>query len=54
MALDFKSCEYVSLHTKMIRDIAFNTANPDGILLSCSMDKQLKMTSILSNAAVQM
>src|SRR5688572_4786142 len=48
-SLDFKSSEYVAIHSKAIRDFSFNTRSPDAVLLSCSMDKTIKMTSLISN-----
>ena len=51
--VDFKTSQYVSLHTKPVRDLEFNTRTADGLLLSCSMDKTIKLTSLMSNTAVQ-
>ncbi|KAL3841397.1 hypothetical protein ACJMK2_019549 [Sinanodonta woodiana] len=51
--LDFKSSQYLMLHSKVIRDLAFHPIVEDGMLLSCGLDKKVKMTSIISNAVVQ-
>ncbi|XP_014671904.1 PREDICTED: E3 ubiquitin-protein ligase RFWD3-like [Priapulus caudatus] len=51
--LEFKTREYVAVHSKMIRDIAFNPSSPDGLMLSASVDKTVKVTSLLSNTIVQ-
>ncbi len=44
--LDYKPLQYIPVHSKSIRDMAINTSNDDGIVLSCGMDKQLKLTNI--------
>lgn len=49
LSLDFKSSQYVAIHSKAIRDLSFNTRSPDATLLSCSMDKTIKMTSLITN-----
>ncbi|XP_060082896.1 E3 ubiquitin-protein ligase RFWD3-like [Ylistrum balloti] len=51
--MDFKTCQYLTLHTKAIRDVCFHPLVDDGMLLSASMDKTIKMTSVISNAVVQ-
>ena len=51
--MDMKTSQFLTLHSKAIRDLCFNPAVDDGILLSVSVDKTVKMTSILSNAQVQ-
>ena len=51
--LDYRSSQYVAIHSKMIRDMAFNSTQQDGILLSAAMDKTLRMTSLFSNTVVQ-
>ncbi|OWF50554.1 E3 ubiquitin-protein ligase RFWD3-like isoform X1 [Mizuhopecten yessoensis] len=51
--MDFKTCQYLTLHTKAIRDVCFHPLVDDGMLLSASMDKTVKMTSVISNAVVQ-
>lgn len=50
--LDFKSTQYVSIHSKPIRDLSFNSRNPDCVLLSCSVDKTIKMSSLISNQVI--
>ncbi len=44
--------EYVPLHNGCIRDVAFNPTG-DGMVLTASVDKTLKLTSMKSNAVVQ-
>ncbi|XP_053385087.1 E3 ubiquitin-protein ligase RFWD3-like isoform X2 [Mercenaria mercenaria] len=51
--LDFKTSQYITIHSKAIRDVAFHPTVEDGMLLSCGLDKKVKMTSLLSNAVVQ-
>lgn len=51
--LEFKAKEYVSVHTKMLRDISFNHYTQDELMLSASMDKTVKLTSLQSNTVVQ-
>ncbi|KAL4225243.1 RING finger and WD repeat domain-containing protein 3 [Mactra antiquata] len=51
--LDFKTSQYLTIHSKAIRDLAFHPSVDDGMLLSCGLDKKVKMTSLLSNAVVQ-
>ncbi|KAK6192096.1 hypothetical protein SNE40_003635 [Patella caerulea] len=51
--MDFKTSQYLTIHSKVIRDICFHPVYDDGILLSCGMDKSIKMTSIMSNTVVQ-
>jgi len=54
--LDFKTSEFVSVHSKPIRDLAFHsrTVTSDAMMLSCSMDKTVKLTSLNSNNVLQM
>ncbi|XP_077978822.1 E3 ubiquitin-protein ligase rfwd3.L-like [Glandiceps talaboti] len=49
---DMKSSQYVTIHNKMLRDCCFNNRN-DGLLLTTSIDKTVKITSVLSNTVVQ-
>ncbi|KAM6223799.1 E3 ubiquitin-protein ligase RFWD3 [Rhynchocyon petersi] len=49
---DMKSTQYVPMHTKQIRGLAFNNRFR-GLLLSASLDNTLKLTSLESNAVVQ-
>lgn len=51
--LDFKTSQYLTIHSKTIRDVSFHPFVDDGILLSCALDKTVKMTSVISNAVVQ-
>ena len=51
-SLDSKHCEFVRIHQKAVRDVAFNNRG-DGLLLTASMDKTVRVTSMLSNAVVQ-
>ncbi|XP_020608909.1 E3 ubiquitin-protein ligase RFWD3-like [Orbicella faveolata] len=51
-SLDSKHCEYVRIHQKAVRDVAFNCRG-DGLLLTASMDKTVRVTSMLSNTVVQ-
>ncbi|XP_064635552.1 E3 ubiquitin-protein ligase rfwd3.L-like isoform X2 [Lineus longissimus] len=50
---DFRTAQFVHIHSKMIRDLAFNPKSHDGLLLSCGIDKMLKITSVISNTVVQ-
>ncbi|KAK3102173.1 hypothetical protein FSP39_009342 [Pinctada imbricata] len=52
-AMDFKTSQYLTIHSKAIRDVSFHPLLDDGILLSCGLDKTVKMTSVISNAVVQ-
>ena len=52
-AMDFKTSQYLTIHSKAIRDVCFHPLVDDGILLSCGLDKTVKMTSVMSNAVVQ-
>jgi len=51
--LDFKTSEFVSIHSKPIRDLAFHSRTSDATMLSCSMDKTVKLTSLHSNNILQ-
>ncbi len=51
-SLESRSSEYVSIHQKVVRDVCFNSRG-DKLLLSASMDKSLKLTSMASNTVVQ-
>lgn len=50
---DFNCRQNVFIHTKCIRDMAFNPVKHDGILLTASMDKTVRLTSMLTNSCVQ-
>ncbi|XP_067655672.1 E3 ubiquitin-protein ligase rfwd3.S-like [Haliotis asinina] len=52
-AMDFKTSQYMTIHSKAIRDICFHPTFDNGILLSCGLDKTAKMTSVMSNNVVQ-
>ncbi|CAH8495952.1 unnamed protein product [Heterobilharzia americana] len=45
--------KYVHLHTQPIRDLAFHPAAQDGIVASASLDKTLRLTSLLNDTIVQ-
>ncbi|KAK2146140.1 hypothetical protein LSH36_629g01054 [Paralvinella palmiformis] len=49
--LDFKTAQYVAIHSKMIRDMC--VGQHENILLSASMDKTVRITSLSSNTVVQ-
>ncbi|XP_019630805.1 PREDICTED: E3 ubiquitin-protein ligase RFWD3-like isoform X1 [Branchiostoma belcheri] len=51
-AMDLRSVQYVSVHSKAIRDICFS-GRVDGLMLTASIDKTLKITSLMSNTVVQ-
>ncbi|XP_062576886.1 E3 ubiquitin-protein ligase RFWD3-like, partial [Saccostrea cucullata] len=51
--MDFKTSQYLTIHSKAIRDCCFHPFVDDGILLSCGLDKTAKMTSVISNTVVQ-
>lgn len=44
--------QYLTIHGKAIRDLACNCGHP-GLVLSCSLDKTVKITSLFSNTVVQ-
>uniref|UniRef100_A0A4W3HDP9 RING-type E3 ubiquitin transferase n=1 Tax=Callorhinchus milii TaxID=7868 RepID=A0A4W3HDP9_CALMI len=48
---NFRSVQYVPIHTKQIRSLAFS--DRDSILLSASLDNTIKLTSLLANTVVQ-
>ncbi|TRY85813.1 hypothetical protein DNTS_011860 [Danionella cerebrum] len=47
-----KSMQYVHIHYKQIRGLAFS-ANQDSLLLSAALDKTIKLTSLMTNTVVQ-
>ncbi|XP_040266156.1 E3 ubiquitin-protein ligase RFWD3 [Bufo bufo] len=49
---DLKSTQFVPIHARQIRDLAFSD-RPDRLLLSASLDNTLKLTSLLTNTVVQ-
>lgn len=52
-AMDFKTSSYLTLHTKAIRGISFHPTVDDGVLLSGSLDKTVKLTSMTTSTVVQ-
>lgn len=50
--VDLRHNEYVGVHSGVIRDVAFSPRG-DSMLLTASMDKSVRLTSMLSNAVVQ-
>lgn len=50
--LDYKISQYIPIHSKMIRDMALSNQNNDEILLSCGLDKMLKLTNIATNRII--
>ncbi|XP_054724459.1 E3 ubiquitin-protein ligase RFWD3-like [Uloborus diversus] len=49
--LDMKPSEFVWVHQKPIKDMAFHVN--DGLVLTASLDKSVKITNVLSNTVVQ-
>ncbi|NXO99460.1 RFWD3 ligase, partial [Certhia brachydactyla] len=49
---NLKSCQYIPIHSKQIRGLAFGT-RADGLLLSAALDSTLKLTSLATNTVVQ-
>lgn len=49
---DMKSSQYIPLHTKQIRGLAFSLRSK-GLLLSASLDNTIKLTSLETNTVVQ-
>lgn len=50
--VNMKASQYVPIHSKQIRGLAFNRQN-DSLLLSAALDNTLKLTSLLTNTVVQ-
>lgn len=50
---DYQTTQYMHIHSEQIRDLAFHPTRIDGLLLSASMDKSVKITSVLTNNIVQ-
>ncbi|XP_048885976.1 E3 ubiquitin-protein ligase RFWD3 isoform X2 [Brienomyrus brachyistius] len=50
--VNLKACQYVPIHTKQIRGLAFNR-QADSLLLSAALDNTVKLTSLLTNTVVQ-
>ncbi|KAL7978747.1 hypothetical protein Chor_013236 [Crotalus horridus] len=51
-AVNLKSNQYVPIHSKQIRSLAFSN-RADGLLLSASLDNSLRLTSLTTNTVVQ-
>ena len=51
--MDFKTSSYLTLHQKAVRAVSFHPTVDDGILLSVSMDRTVKLTSMVTNSVVQ-
>lgn len=51
-ASNMKSSQYVPIHSKQIRGLAFSNQT-DGLLLSAALDNTVKLTSLLTNTVVQ-
>ncbi|XP_048372141.1 E3 ubiquitin-protein ligase RFWD3 [Sphaerodactylus townsendi] len=51
-AVNLNSSQYVPIHSKQIRGLAFNN-RADGLLLSAAVDQTLKLTSLTTNTVVQ-
>lgn len=49
---NLKSSQYIPIHSKQIRGLAFGTRT-DGLLLSAALDNTLKLTSLATNTVVQ-
>nr|CDS27433.1 e3 ubiquitin protein ligase RFWD3 [Hymenolepis microstoma] len=48
-----RQLKYIHLHSQPIRDLAFHPEQQDAIIASASMDKALKLTSLLVDQVVQ-
>ncbi|CAL8074268.1 unnamed protein product [Calicophoron daubneyi] len=51
--IEQRPLKYIHLHAQPIRDIAFHPDAQDGILCSASLDKSLRLTSLLADQVVQ-
>ncbi|XP_074660083.1 E3 ubiquitin-protein ligase rfwd3.L-like [Tubulanus polymorphus] len=51
--LDLRATQYTAVHQNSIRDIAVHPLSHDSLLLSGSLDKTVKLTSLISNTVVQ-
>ncbi|KAM5263696.1 E3 ubiquitin-protein ligase RFWD3 [Ctenodactylus gundi] len=49
---NMKSSQYIPMHSKQIRDLAFSS-QPKNLLLSASLDSTIKLTSLETNTVVQ-
>lgn len=52
-SLEYRAYEFIAVHSKPIRDVAHNAKMMDGLVLTASLDKKLKLTSMMSNTNVQ-
>uniref|UniRef100_A0A0X3PCG4 RING-type E3 ubiquitin transferase n=1 Tax=Schistocephalus solidus TaxID=70667 RepID=A0A0X3PCG4_SCHSO len=50
---ELRPLKYIHLHSQPIRDLALHPEHEDGIVASASMDKSLKLTSLLVDQVVQ-
>ncbi|XP_066570221.1 E3 ubiquitin-protein ligase rfwd3.S [Amia ocellicauda] len=50
--VSMKACQYVPIHAKQIRGLAFSK-QPDSLLLSAALDNTVKLTSLMTNTVVQ-
>ncbi|KAM4601936.1 E3 ubiquitin-protein ligase rfwd3.S [Polymixia lowei] len=50
--VNMKACQYVPIHVKQIRGLAFNRQD-DALMLSAALDKTIKLTSLMTNTVVQ-
>lgn len=50
--MDLRHSEYVGVHSGVIRDVCFSPGG-DGMVLTASMDKSIRLTSMQANAMVQ-
>ncbi|XP_038610727.1 E3 ubiquitin-protein ligase RFWD3 [Tachyglossus aculeatus] len=51
-AANMKSSQYIPIHSKQIRGLAFNNQG-NGLLLSAALDNTIKLTSLATNTVVQ-
>ncbi|KAM3829160.1 E3 ubiquitin-protein ligase RFWD3 isoform 2-T4 [Vipera latastei] len=51
-AVNLKNSQYIPIHSKQIRGLAFSN-RADGLLLSASLDHTLRLTSLTTNTVVQ-
>ncbi|TPP66960.1 E3 ubiquitin-protein ligase RFWD3 [Fasciola gigantica] len=52
-SVEQRPLKYIHLHSQPIRDIAFHPDAQDGILCSASLDKSVRLTSLLMDQVVQ-
>ncbi|GFO20948.1 E3 ubiquitin-protein ligase rfwd3-like [Plakobranchus ocellatus] len=53
LARDFRPLSYQPLHSMQIRDMSFRPGTLDGMLLTCSLDKTVLLSSVNSKAVIQ-